>query len=288
MSNPVVKPLLLQEICLDQNAQPRVRLNQEVIEEYAEDIGSGVIFPAVRAFHDGEQYWLADGFHRYHAHQKAGVDTIRAEVLEGELRDAILYSLRANAAPGLRRSNEDKRRAVRTVLEDEEWQKWSENQIATRCGVSRTLVASVREELATRDSHLAEKQDGTVTFTRRGKSHAMKVENIGRKAEKPSSTSDPSGMSQRPAKRDPAADAVKSLRILYASFTALPKPEAMASLIKEHQADFSGLQASEVGVWFQDLAYLLDGCVGDSRWNTGPRRSARSLHELAPTEQVHE
>ncbi len=279
--------LPLGEVCLDQRAQPRVEIDQGVINEYAQEMHGGATFPPITVFHDGARYWLADGFHRYHAHQQAGANNTEAEVHEGSLKDAILYSVSANATHGLRRSNNDKRRAVRTLLEDEEWQKWSENEIGKRCGVSRTLVTDVRKELETKGD-LAEKQDGTVTFRRRGKSHAMKVENIGRKAEEHSSTPDPSGMSQRPATRDPDAEALKSLRTLYASFSTLPKPEAMASLIKEHQADFSGLQASEVGVWFQDLAYLLDGCVGYSRWNTGPRRSARSLHEPAPTEQVHE
>jgi hypothetical protein len=278
MSNLVVKSLLLREICLDQKAQPRVRLNQEVIEEYAEDIGSGVIFPPVRAFHDGERYWLADGFHRYHAHEKAGVERIRAEVLEGELRDAILCSVGANAAHGLRRSNDDKRRAVRTVLEDEEWQKWSENQVATRCGVSRTLVASVKKELEARGSHLAEKQDGTVTFTRGGKSHAMKVEKIGRKPEKPSPR-DPTDISEPvPAAHYPDADALRSLRTICASFSVLPTPKDMVNLIKEHHIDFAGSQADEMAAWFQAFASLLDDASGYIR--PSGRRAFPSYHSV--------
>lgn len=44
----------------------------------------------------------------------------------------------------MRRTNEDKRRAVMTLLNDEEWSKWSDNEIAKRCGVSNHLVSTVK------------------------------------------------------------------------------------------------------------------------------------------------
>jgi hypothetical protein len=50
----------------------------------------------------------------------------------------------ANAENGLRRTNGDKRKAVKRLLNDKEWSKWSNNQIAKTCSVSDFLVASIK------------------------------------------------------------------------------------------------------------------------------------------------
>jgi predicted HTH domain antitoxin len=60
----------------------------------------------------------------------------------------VLYSVGANAAHGLRRTNEDKRRAVETLINDEEWATWSDREIARACGVSGKFVAAVRDPVA--------------------------------------------------------------------------------------------------------------------------------------------
>jgi hypothetical protein len=51
-------------------------------------------------------------------------------------RDALLFSVGANAIHGHRRTNEDKRRAVDVLLNDPEWRVWNDSEIARRCGVS--------------------------------------------------------------------------------------------------------------------------------------------------------
>jgi hypothetical protein len=104
----------------------------------------GEAFPPVVVFHDGKDYWLADGFHRRDAAIGAGLLEIEAEVKQGTQRDAILYSVGANADHGLRRTNDDKRRSVIRLLEDEEWGKWSDREIAKRCNVNPHLVAELR------------------------------------------------------------------------------------------------------------------------------------------------
>lgn len=55
------------------------------------------------------------------------------------MRDAILYSCGANDRHGLRRTNEDKRRAVKKSLEDPEWSGWSSNKIAERFAGQKEL-----------------------------------------------------------------------------------------------------------------------------------------------------
>lgn len=53
----------------------------------------------------------------------------------------------ANASHGLRRTNDDKRRAVRTLLNDLEWLAWSDREVARACGVSHTFVAGQRSSV---------------------------------------------------------------------------------------------------------------------------------------------
>jgi hypothetical protein len=46
------------------------------------------------------------------------------------------------------RTNDAKRRSVLRMLEDKEWSKWSDREIARRCGVSSMFVSDVHRELS--------------------------------------------------------------------------------------------------------------------------------------------
>lgn len=127
--------------------QPRAELSETTIEEYAEAMKRGDKFPPAVVFCDGEDYWLAAGFHRHAAAIKAEQELL-VEIRQGTRRDAILFSVGENATHGLRRTNADKRRAVETLLRDEEWSKWSDRKIATQCGVSHVFAGTVRGELS--------------------------------------------------------------------------------------------------------------------------------------------
>jgi hypothetical protein len=151
----------LDKLTIDAGTQARAKIDQDVVSEYADLIKSGTIFPAVTVFHDGAEYFLADGFHRYFANRKAGSPNILVEVHEGTLRDAILHSYGANHNHGLRRTAADKRKAVIGMLSDIEWQDWSDREIAKHCRVSPMLVATVRKELGALKTE--------TKFTRNGK-----------------------------------------------------------------------------------------------------------------------
>jgi uncharacterized ParB-like nuclease family protein len=137
--------LHLDAIRIDGGTQCRAELDEGAVTDYAAAIRSGADFPSVVVFFDGKHYWLADGFHRYHAHKHAGAIEINADVRNGTKRDAVLFSVGANAVHGLRRSNADKRKAVETLLRDKEWSQWSDREIAKACGVTHPFVASIRE-----------------------------------------------------------------------------------------------------------------------------------------------
>lgn len=137
----------LNAIRIDGGTQQRAVIDQETVEQYAELVKEGVEFPPVTVYFDGSETWLADGFHRWHAHKAAGKASIATHMIPGSQRDAILHSLGANATHGLRRSQDDKRKAVMTMLEDFEWSDWSDREIARRCNVSVQLVQAVKHEL---------------------------------------------------------------------------------------------------------------------------------------------
>lgn len=135
----------------DGGTQSRAAINPDVVAEYAElmtETAGASPFPAVRVVFDGAAYWLWDGFHRIEAAVRVGWLDIEAEIRPGTRRDAVLLSCGANADHGLRRSNADKRRAVETLLRDTEWGKWSDREIARRCGVHNSTVSTIRGELS--------------------------------------------------------------------------------------------------------------------------------------------
>jgi hypothetical protein len=136
------------KIRIDGGTQSRAAINEQTVAEYAEAMEDpATVFPPLVVYYDGRDYWLADGFHRLAAWQRIGRVEVPAEVRQGDRRRAILHSCAANAAHGLRRTNDDKRRAVMTLLEDAEWSQWSNREIARRCGVHYNFVGKLRADV---------------------------------------------------------------------------------------------------------------------------------------------
>jgi hypothetical protein len=135
----------LSQIKLDSGLQMRANINQHVVDDYCDALLEGSKFPPVVLFHDGTTYHLADGWTRYFAHKKAGLEIIEADVHEGTRRDAIMYALSANSTNGQCRSPEDKRKAVMTVFDDFEWSEKSDREIAKMCAVSHVFVSKLRK-----------------------------------------------------------------------------------------------------------------------------------------------
>lgn len=65
-------------IRIDGDTQPRAELNHDTINDYAQSMNEGDVFPPIIVHYDGQHYWLTDGFHRYHAAKLAGRDAIDA------------------------------------------------------------------------------------------------------------------------------------------------------------------------------------------------------------------
>lgn len=142
------KAIKVADISIDGETQQREKISMDDVAAYAEAMRCGAQFPSVVLFFDGVTYWLADGFHRYHAHKAAEISDMLAEVYEGTKRDARLYSAGANAKHGIRLSNADKRRSVLVLLLDKEWMAWSDSAIARHCHVTQPFVGKIRKDIA--------------------------------------------------------------------------------------------------------------------------------------------
>lgn len=165
-----MKKLNLNAIRIDGGTQARVQIDNDAVGDYAEAVKAGIGFPPIVVFHDGADHWLADGFHRYHAHKQAGKAGIVADIRSGTVRDAILFSLGANCTHGLRRTNADKRKAVTAMLGDSEWCAWSDRKIADLCGVSQPFVSGLRKPKEVITVITPPPADGVETVTTSGAS----------------------------------------------------------------------------------------------------------------------
>jgi len=132
---------------LDGDTQPRAKIDTQAVADYAERIEAGDELPPIDVYFDGSAYWIADGFHRWHAHRKLGHNLITCIVHTGTVEDARWHAIGANKAHGLRRTNEDKAKAVKAALQHPKGAEWSDVQIAEHVGVSDKTVAKYRTEL---------------------------------------------------------------------------------------------------------------------------------------------
>jgi hypothetical protein len=195
--------ILRDKIRTNGGTQPRAFLDSQTVENYVEALNEGASFPPIVVFYDGKEYWLADGFHRLEAYKKFKKVKVTADIRSGKLRDAVLYSVGANAVHGLPRTPSDKRRSVIRLLGDEEWSQWSNVAIAQQCGVSEGLVRDIKQELSSSETkigeeyatkfgidrdilnnainHVGEERTGRGRIARRGTSvYEIQVGNIGK------------------------------------------------------------------------------------------------------------
>ena len=171
------KKLRLDKITIDGGTQPRVEIDQALVNEYFIEFTENMAkFPPLIVYSDGVHYWLVDGFHRYHAYMRANVVDVECVVHTGTRRDAVKHSLGVNHDHGQRRTNDDKRKAVFIMLDDLEWQSASDRTIAETCRVSPGLVATCRSESESADKGKVRKgKDGrTIDTEKIGKSRKKK------------------------------------------------------------------------------------------------------------------
>jgi DNA-binding transcriptional regulator YhcF (GntR family) len=132
-------------ITIDAGTQARQKINQDVVNEYAQLMADGAVFPPIIVF--GEKNILADGWHRYFAHRAAGIKEIEIDSREGDVRDAIFFGFGANKHRGLQMNQADTKVIIGRMLMDQEWSKLGDRKIAEHVGVSSTTVLRLRQAM---------------------------------------------------------------------------------------------------------------------------------------------
>lgn len=265
--------LMLDLIRMDGGTQSRTALDGETINDYAEAMKDGARFPAVTVFYDGSAYWLADGFHRVNAAKQAGLASLPVELAQGTQRDAILFSVGANASHGKRRTNADKRQAVERLLRDDEWSKWSDNRIAEQCAVDQSTVSKYRKELTSLMESISENR---IFRTKYGTTATMQTGNIGKRPplQNPIPASAPPVIPALPAST-PAfiRDAIDERRMLLEQVPAIV--DAMCNAPDEVQQ----VAVSVIRLWMADKVAILHG-LHTTRGSAG---SNGTFDEIATT-----
>ena len=152
----------LSQITLDPKLMMRVSLNQEIVDEYAQSMLDGDKFPPVVIFNDGDNNYLVDGFKRYHAHKKNGLEIIDADTRMGTYDDAFDYAFeKANRDNGDRYTPEDKRYQLLMAFEKPKYASKSDRELSRILKVSNTFVGKYRK--------IEGKQPEVIDTTRNGK-----------------------------------------------------------------------------------------------------------------------
>jgi len=160
----------LQKIRLDGGTQPRKEIDEPLVQHYTEILLEGKDkFPAIDLWFDGKSYWPSDGFHRFHAHKRAGFLDIEAAINLGTKRDAFTACLKANSKHGKPRTPDERRYVVQMALEDIEYSNATDHTIAELCDVSVQTVGRVRKVLGLEKTTRVTKDGKTISTVNRGR-----------------------------------------------------------------------------------------------------------------------
>jgi hypothetical protein len=132
----------------DGGTQSRQSINHDHVNDLVEALGAGATLPPIDVVWDSAlTYWLCDGYHRLWAYRQIGRQQIAANIHQGNLEDAQWRSYAANQTHGLRRSPDDKERAIRSALQHPNGATMSDSLIAKHLGVSDKTVTRYRQML---------------------------------------------------------------------------------------------------------------------------------------------
>ena len=137
----------IEMLVLDERLQARAAPNNDVIAEYAAAYKAKAKMPPVDVFDVAGVLYVVDGWHRIAGALLAGEGFLRAVTVgKGDFDYATWLALAANQQHGVRRTPDDKRRAVRLALESSIGMEQSSRAIAEHLGVSDVFVSKMRAE----------------------------------------------------------------------------------------------------------------------------------------------
>lgn len=147
----------IKRIELHEDLQPREKISERAVEEYkrlideSDDQEEWPFRDPVTVFRVGGALFLTSGWTRLEAMREAGGKSVYADVVDGDLINAVEDACGSNADHGYRRNASDMRRAVEIMLRycSDESEPWSDRRVAQACKVSHTYVNRIRKQLET-------------------------------------------------------------------------------------------------------------------------------------------
>ena len=134
--------VVLSELVLDPELQPRKSLHAEKVEEYAQCMKDGACFPPIHCgrLKDGDRtLYLLDGFHRVAAIKSLGTLVASGTVEEYDTReDMFVYAFRVNSLHGIDLTDEENDDGIIRIIQM--FPGDSENVLAEKTGWSRSKI----------------------------------------------------------------------------------------------------------------------------------------------------
>ena len=143
-----ITALNIAELVADPKYQQRVGEDKSAIDDLATAYRNAEAIPPIDVVNIDGKNFIVDGFHRFFGAQKAGITSLQCHVEVATEEQALIKSLGANSKNlALKRTNDDKRKAVTTALTCRDFNSKSNREIAAICKVSPGLVDKVAKEL---------------------------------------------------------------------------------------------------------------------------------------------
>lgn len=230
------KTLPIESLLLVPALQMREDQDHSHVLDLAEVLTAGKKLPRVQVIHvaegDHTGYFVFDGFHTTLAHQRAGKKRVSCLVRKGTWDEAVVAAAGANTAHlGLKRTREDKRRAVKMLLE-QFGRKWTDGKIADHVDVSPTFVRGTRlgakaEEPETEEPETKEGADGKV-YTTKKRARPKVNQDADDPPETTAEAAQPESAVEVPAYRDFEGAAGQAGRMIESVVKAHPKEKQSA------------------------------------------------------------
>ena len=189
---PNLQKLPPDRLHMDGGTQPRGRLDDDVVERYAEamvadlwDFSKSSAPITVFSNSSTKTYWLADGFHRVAAAKKAGLACVEVDIRQGGKREAKWFSFGVNAEHGYARGKDDVARILKAIFEDTEWRAIPLREISRHTRIPFETVRRHHEKIAASDPVVQIDKPVTRTVNRGGTTYTMDVGAIGGKSKPP-------------------------------------------------------------------------------------------------------
>lgn len=196
-------------IRIDGGTQFRSVIDQNLVQQYMEDMKEGDVFPAMLTMFDGVTHWLYDGFHRYQAYMLLGIKEVEIEYKVGSQLEAQVAAFGVNGRHGKPRTTVEKRVIVVAALEHPLTKNASMREIARICSVSHSFVISIKNP-ETKEKH----KEQRVASVIKNNSHKVDSESTAKAANK-------DGIDDIPLHNDPDDEEMRATELAFQKDTEM-------------------------------------------------------------------